>query len=160
MQAGALDEVRWLTPVVHCGYSAWKYEPPETSGAKLPPGWEYSLNRVHITGAVMQYPRKALLKPGPVRTLVFLWYGDKDKGVRLFYQRLGLELGNDFANEFGIRTEEPELPMESYPEDSGYSIEFYRSISEMMTHVFDVQNLGEIGEQILIDANREGKQKQ
>lgn len=148
-QAGALSDVRWLTPVAHCGYSTWNFKPPKSPGGELPLGWESTLDRVIQTGVVMLHSG-TMLQENKLRTLIFLWYGKDGQGVEPFYDRLDFELRNRLKD-VGLYPVRPEFPLEFF--------DFDLSVSDMMAHGFKVQSYDEVMDKIRFEVRRIGKRQ-
>jgi len=128
-------DVRWLTPVLHRQYDAWRANPP-TPPSRLvhDPHWHLKIDRVTQYSVVAEQTRQMLRERKP-RTHAFVWYGREGEGIEIFHQRLNVELRESLLHTF-VYEVRPEWPMEF--ED------FYRSCQDMLTEAFSVSTLDAI----------------
>lgn len=136
---GELDlttaDIRWMTPVIHCHYNNWKSNPPKSPNRMAhDPFWHLKIDRVSQFSTVATQTRQMLREQKP-RTLAFVWYGEQGQGIEKFNQRLNIELREDLTNThiYEIR---PEWPVEFHNP--------HRSFSDMLTEVFEVNDLDDI----------------
>ena len=136
---GRLDlstaDARWMTPVLHAHYGAWRANPPPAPDRRLhDPHWHLKIDRVTQFSTVATQTRQMLRECKP-RTLAFAWYGREGEGVGIFHQRLNVELREDLS---GVHVYEvlPEWPDDLY--NPG------RSFSDMLIEAFKVNRLEDI----------------
>ena len=86
------NNIRWMTPVLHCQYNAWRANPPiPLSRLDRDPHWQLKLDRVDQFSKVFFLTHQMLLERQPL-ALAYLWYGSPEQGVEIFHKRLKWEL--------------------------------------------------------------------
>jgi hypothetical protein len=145
-EAGALSEVSWMMPVVHCGYSDWIFNPnPVPDEFDL--NWRHTLDRVKHTGEVLLLTG-TMLREYRQRALTFLWYGKRGQGVEQFYKRLEVELQTNRLPNVRADIRRPDWP----PQFDN----FQKSVRGMLSEAFEVDDYRKVAEQIRVKANRMG----
>ncbi|MGB8507365.1 MAG: hypothetical protein WCD76_03090 [Pyrinomonadaceae bacterium] len=148
-EPGALSEVGWIMPVIHCEYGVWVFNPDPVPN-EFDLNWQHRLDRLNHAGPAMLLTG-AMLREGRPRAVAFLWYGKRGQGVEQFYKRLEVELLSDRLPNVRVDIVRPEWP----PQFAN----FQKSIRSMLADAFDVDDYGKVGEQIRVRANRMGGQQ-
>ncbi|VFM96984.1 MAG: hypothetical protein BECKG1743D_GA0114223_101225 [Candidatus Kentron sp. G] len=131
------NQSRWLTPLLFRRYSEWQAKPPETQARELhDPHWHLKIDRVSQFSTVAAQTLQ-MVREGRPRCLAFVWYGAEGQGIRMFHQRLYVELREYLLN-FNATLHEvrPEWPMESTDPDSAFR--------DCLCEAFGVANLDDI----------------
>lgn len=145
-EAGALSEVSWMMPVVHCGYGEWSFNPNPIPG-EFDLNWRHALDRVKHTGSVLLLT-ETMLREGRQRALTFLWYGKEGQGVEQFYKRLEVELQIGRLPNVKVDIKLPDWP----PQFDN----FQKAVRGMLADAFEVDDYRKVPEQIRVMANRMG----
>ena len=91
----SVNDIRWLTPVLHCHYAKWTANPPKRfTDWQRDSHWRVKLDRVAQSSIVGQQTREMLRNRKP-KALAYLWYGEENQGVDVFHQRLKIDLNQD-----------------------------------------------------------------
>lgn len=132
-------DVRWLTPVLHCGYNNWKANPP-TSPDRQPydSNWHLKIDRVTQYAVVAEQTRQMLRARKP-HSHIFIWYGRAGEGIEIFHQRLNVELRESLfrTHLYQVR---PEWPIEFE--------NFHRSCEDMFLETFGIGKLSDLAARI------------
>lgn len=130
-----LKDTRWMTPVLHRHYAAWRAHPPQPQNLlDRSPHWRLKLDRVNQFSLVV-YPTSSMLRERRPRTLAYVWYGEEGQGIDLFHQRLTVELRELMPDVF-LYEVQPAWPLEFSRPD--------RSFRDMLTEAFGVNALNDI----------------
>ncbi|MDM8517039.1 hypothetical protein QUF76_12630 [Desulfobacterales bacterium HSG16] len=131
----SLADVRWMTPVMHCGYKSWKSNPPEQLDRTYhDPHWHLKIDRVTQYHTTAGMTRQMLREQKP-KSLSFVWYGQEGQGIDIFHERLDVELRNEVSN------------THLYPVKPAWPYEFVnpaRSFTDMLNEAFEVGSLEDI----------------
>ena len=131
----SVADVRWMTPVLHCGYDTWSANPPQPPNRlEHDPHWHVKIDRVVQFSIVAEQTRQMLRERKP-RSLAFVWYGQQGQGVGLFHQRLKVEFQESLTTTI-IDEVLPEWPMDLHNPA--------RSFRDMLTEAFGVGSLDDI----------------
>jgi hypothetical protein len=131
----SLQDVRWLTPVLHGHYRDWRANPPKPSQRlDRNPHWRLMLDRIRQFSTVF-YQVQVMLRERKPRCHAYLWYGQAGQGVDLFHQRLTVELRQVLRE-----VELYEVPSR-WPDDLHNP---HRSFQDMMQEAFRVNSLDDI----------------
>lgn len=130
-------DVRWMTPVLHCHYDAWRAEKPRPRNRiERDPDWRLKLNRREQFNAIFS-PAVQMLSYHSPRTLAYVWYGQEGQGVELFNQRVKVELQRHcMRSRVLFREVKVQWPMAPH--------DFNGSMESMLTSALDVAALDEI----------------
>ena len=129
----SLANERWMTPVLHCHYGAWRANPPPPlNRLEFDPHWRLKLDRVRQFGQVFYMTSRMLLEQRP-RSLAYVWYGKPGQGVDLFHQRLTVELQEKLLDASLVEVR-PEWPMAPS----------WETFEDMMLEAFEVGTLDHI----------------
>nr|VFJ44535.1 MAG: hypothetical protein BECKFM1743A_GA0114220_100183 [Candidatus Kentron sp. FM]VFJ54178.1 MAG: hypothetical protein BECKFM1743C_GA0114222_101353 [Candidatus Kentron sp. FM]VFK10182.1 MAG: hypothetical protein BECKFM1743B_GA0114221_101323 [Candidatus Kentron sp. FM] len=112
------NRARWLTPLLFRHYSEWRAKVPETPARAIhDPHWHLKIDRVSQFSTVAAQTLQ-MVREGRPRCQAFVWYGTEGQGVKLFHQRLYVELREYLLN-FNATLHEvrPEWPMEGVDTD-------------------------------------------
>jgi len=132
-------DMRWMTPVLHCQYRTWTAHPPRPSSHLFrDQNWRYKLDRIVQTGRVVLEAWAMLTERKP-RSFAYIWFGRERQGVELFHRRLVIELREKLSHAY-LYEVTPDWPNEVS--------NFGRSMTDMMTAAFGVQDLSEIPDRI------------
>jgi hypothetical protein len=128
-------DVRWMTPVLHRRYRAWRSTPPRLRNrTERDPNWRVTLDRLKQAGQVFLETNRMLRQRRP-RALAYFWYGEEGQGIELFHERLNVEL-LQMPAEISFHKVNPDWPDES--------LERRRSFEDMMAEAFEVQTLEDV----------------
>ncbi len=131
----SLQDVRWMTPVLHGHYRNWKANPPQARNRLYrDPHWQLKLDRVSQFSQIA-YRTGQMLRERKPRSLAFVWYGQEGQGVDHFHQRLKVEL-REIIPDVHIQETRPR-----WPDDLK---DTYRSFEDMLLEAFEVLSLDDI----------------
>ncbi len=129
------EDIRWMTPVLHCRYGDWQATPPDAPDrSERDPHWRLKVDRVNQFSKVFYQTHQMLLERKP-RGLAYLWYGTPDQGLEIFHRRLSVEL-QEKLTEIAVYPITPEWPDDLHDPA--------RSFSDRFCQAFDVESLDHI----------------
>jgi hypothetical protein len=127
-----LTDYRWMTPVLHCRYGAWRANPPSPlSRQERDPDWKLKLDRVNQFSRVFFQTHQMLFERRP-KAIGYLWFGKSDQGLDIFHERLNRELQEKLQDVL-IYEVRPEWPEELADPP--------RSFADMLNQAFEVTSL-------------------
>ncbi len=129
------SDIRWMTPVIHCSYDSWKANPPVPPDRMVhDPYWHLKIDRVTQFSTIATQTRQMLREQKP-KSLSFVWYGQEGQGIKIFHERLNVELREDLSNTF-LYMVQPQWPAELS--------NAARSFGDMLTEAFEVNHPDDI----------------
>lgn len=141
-------DARWLTPVLYSRYDKWTYKSLRTDAVE--PKRKSKLDRTRQFGQV-QGQISDMLDDGRPRALSFVWYGQRGQGVRLFHERISLELRRKLRrDEVGFCSVNLSWPKHYHTDDS---------FAEMLNQALGTFTLGQVPEQLREVAGCPGRRK-
>jgi len=136
-------DARWMTPVLHRRYRAWRSAPPRPRRrTERDPHWRVTLDRLKQAGQVFLETSHMLHQRRP-RALAYFWYGEEGQGIELFHERLRVELLRSPA-EISFHPVRPRWPEELRDP--------FGSFEDMMIEAFEVQSLDDLAGRIRTSA--------
>jgi hypothetical protein len=144
-EPGELSAIRWLLPVIHCGYKAWKFNPNPTP-SEIEINWKNKLDRDKPVAQALYHTDEMLNEE--YRAVTFLWYGREGHGVERFHDRLINQMTSDRKGIYRVH--------EVYPNWSPHFENFYQCAKIMMEEAFKVDDFRKIAEEIRITAKKKG----
>jgi hypothetical protein len=88
----SVTNTKWLTPILHCNYDHWHYQPPKPISATIhDKHWREKLDRIKQFSQVKYMTEEMLTNQRP-KILCYLWYGAQGQGIEQFHHRLRVEL--------------------------------------------------------------------
>ncbi|CAK8720601.1 hypothetical protein GKODMF_12190 [Candidatus Electrothrix gigas] len=141
------EDIRWMTPVLHCRYDQWQATPPVAPDrSERDPHWRLKVDRVNQFSKVFYQTHQMLLERKP-RGFAYLWYGTPEQGLEIFHRRLSVEL-QEKLSETAVYAVTPEWPDDLHDPA--------RSFSDMFCHAFEVESLDHIPARIRTFSRRMG----
>ena len=94
----SFDDVRWMTPVVHCRYGSFTSHPTKKHVfEERDPNWRHNFDRRSIYGMITN-DVSDMLKHARPPARGYLWYGVAGQGVDTFRRRLAEEVPRNFRD--------------------------------------------------------------
>lgn len=129
----SLSDIRWITPVIHCNYEHWNYNPhPMLNPLSYDHHWKLKVDRIRHFGTIF-YESNVVLQSQKPRGLGYLWYGKEGQGIEAFHKRLKFDLPDQLPEHVEFLTKEPEWPSEFH--------EPKNSFKHMICEAFNVSDL-------------------